>query len=66
MKILGISGSPKKNGNSEQMINRALAMAEKRGFTTDSVFLSEMEVKPCMHAAIAGKARNVLSKTIWK
>ena len=35
MKILGISGSPKKNGNSEQMINRVLAMAEKREFNTE-------------------------------
>ncbi|RNI11812.1 flavodoxin family protein [Methanohalophilus sp. RSK] len=48
MKILGISGSPKKNGNSEQMINRVLTMAEKRGFTPEKVFLSEMEVKPCI------------------
>ncbi|MDD3042775.1 MAG: flavodoxin family protein [Methanosarcinaceae archaeon] len=47
MKILAISGSPKKNGNCEQMVKTVLKIAEKRGFETDSVLLSSLEVSPC-------------------
>ncbi len=47
MKIIGISGSPTKDGNNEKMIEMALALAEDRGFEVDRIFLSEHVVSPC-------------------
>ncbi len=47
MKIAGISGSPRKNENSEQLINTALNIAEDRNFEVDRIFLSEQTVSPC-------------------
>ncbi|MDI9395642.1 MAG: flavodoxin family protein [Euryarchaeota archaeon] len=47
MKILGISGSPRKGQNCEKMIEAALELAKEMGFETDRVFLSSSEVSPC-------------------
>jgi multimeric flavodoxin WrbA len=47
MKILGISGSPRKGQNSEKMIVAAFEIAKERGFETDTVFLSSGEIAPC-------------------
>jgi multimeric flavodoxin WrbA len=47
MKILGISGSPRKGQNCEKMIGTVLKLAEERGFETDSVFLSISKIAPC-------------------
>ncbi|MCK4652216.1 MAG: flavodoxin family protein, partial [Methanosarcinales archaeon] len=47
MKITGISGSPRKHQNSEQLVNIALGIAEDRGFEVDRIFLSEHTITPC-------------------
>lgn len=47
MKILGISGSPRKGQNCEKMIKAALEVANKRSFETDFVLISNLEVGPC-------------------
>ena len=47
MKILGISGSPRKGQNCEKMIGSVLEVAKERGFETDKVLLSAAEVGPC-------------------
>ncbi len=43
MKILGISGSPRKNGNTEQMINH---IAKDKEF--EMIRLYEKSIKPCV------------------
>lgn len=48
MKILGISGSPVKNGNNEKAINYALAKAESQGFETEKVTLAKKYLKGCI------------------
>ncbi|MGP8337258.1 MAG: flavodoxin family protein [Methanosarcinaceae archaeon] len=47
MKILGISGSPTKDGNNEYLIDTVLNAAKARGFETDSVLLSSAKIAPC-------------------
>ncbi|AKB75585.1 iron-sulfur flavoprotein [Methanosarcina lacustris Z-7289] len=47
MKIIGISGSPRKGQNCEKMIGAALEVAKERGFETDTVFISNEEIAPC-------------------
>ncbi|MFZ2498716.1 MAG: flavodoxin family protein [Methanosarcina sp.] len=47
MKILGISGSPRKGQNCEKMIGSVLELAKEKGFETDSVLLSTSEVGLC-------------------
>ena len=48
MKVLGISTSPRRNGNSETLLYRALAGAEATGAETDFIRLSDFKVGPCI------------------
>lgn len=47
MKILGISGSPHRGGNSETMLDRALRGAKHAGAAVEKVVLSEISLEPC-------------------
>jgi multimeric flavodoxin WrbA len=48
MKILGISGSPVKNGNNEDAIDYALNKAKKNGFKTEKITLAKKDLKGCI------------------
>src|SRR5690606_6454353 len=41
MRIVGISGSPRKAGNTEFLLNEALAAAAEQGFQTERLLCSE-------------------------
>jgi multimeric flavodoxin WrbA len=47
MRILGIVGSPRKNGNTEILMNEVLGVANKAGCETEMFLLSEKQVTPC-------------------
>ncbi|MBN1911770.1 MAG: flavodoxin family protein [Pirellulales bacterium] len=47
MRVLGISGSPRKGGNTETLIRRALDALAGEGFETDFLSLAGRPVKPC-------------------
>jgi multimeric flavodoxin WrbA len=48
MKVLGISTSPRRNGNSEKLLQRALAGAEAAGAEVDFIRLGDFKVGPCI------------------
>jgi multimeric flavodoxin WrbA len=48
-KILGISGSPVKDGNVDTFLASIMEMAEDKGIETEIVSLSRMEIKNCIH-----------------
>lgn len=48
MKILGILGSPHKNGGSAQLLLAALKAAEKEGTKIEIVSVYDGEIKPCI------------------
>ncbi len=58
MKITGISGSPNFKGNNEKLIDIALGIAEERGFETDRILLSKLNVSPCNDCGICRKEKN--------
>jgi len=47
MKVLGISCSLRKGGNSEILVQEALKNADKAGATTEFLSLIGLEIKPC-------------------
>jgi len=47
MNILGISGTPRKNGNSEILLRYALRPFESQGWQVRHFRLSEMTIQPC-------------------
>ena len=57
MKITGISGSPNVGGNNEKLIDMVLCIAEERGFETDRILLSKLNVSPCNDCGICRKEK---------
>lgn len=47
MRILGIVGSPRKNGNTEILMKEALRVARESGSVTEMFLMSEKHVAPC-------------------
>ena len=47
MRVLGIMGSPRKDGNTEFLLARALEEAEKNGTQTHHVSLADRRIEPC-------------------
>lgn len=48
MKVLGIMGSPRRQSNTEILLDRALAGAKETGAEVEKVVVSELKVYPCM------------------
>ncbi|MCK4380557.1 MAG: flavodoxin family protein [Candidatus Lokiarchaeota archaeon] len=46
-KILGIVGSPRRNGNTEILVDEVLKGAEEAGAQVEKVILNELDIKPC-------------------
>lgn len=46
--VLGIAGSPRRGGNSEQMLEACLTGAEESGARTVTLVPSELSIRPCL------------------
>ena len=47
MNVIGISGTPRKKGNSELLLRYTLKPFENDGWSVKTFLLSELEIKPC-------------------
>ncbi len=47
IKVIGISGSPRKGGNTEILVKHSLEAAKKEGADTEIILLSEKKIEPC-------------------
>lgn len=56
MRVLGISGSPRPEGNTAIMVKTALEELEARGVETEYLSLADHEVKPCTGCGACMKA----------
>jgi multimeric flavodoxin WrbA len=57
MKILGVIGSPRKNGNTHILVTKTLKGAEREGAEVESIFLGDLGIQECngCHACWKGK-----------
>lgn len=46
-RVLGIVGSPRRNGNTEMLVDEVLRGAEQAGAAVEKVILSELDIAPC-------------------
>jgi len=58
MNVLGISGTPRKGGNSEILLDAALQPFVEAGWNVTKILLSEKKIEPCVgcEACIGGEA----------
>jgi len=47
LKVIGINGSPRKGGNTEILIRKALGIMQSQGIDTEIIGLGEKKVEPC-------------------
>jgi multimeric flavodoxin WrbA len=52
MKVCGIVGSPKKNGNVDLLVSQVLQGARSQGAETSKIHLNELSVKPCQSCGV--------------
>ena len=58
MKVLGIVGSPRKNGNTELLTKHTLKSISEEGLDTELIRLAGLEIKPCT-ACMACKEKEI-------
>jgi multimeric flavodoxin WrbA len=46
-RVLGVVGSPRRDGNTETLVDAVLEGAFSKGVTTEKVVLAELEIAPC-------------------
>ncbi len=49
MRVLGISGSPRRGGNTDLLLAEVLRGAESNGALVKTIVLSELDIAPCDH-----------------
>ena len=56
-KILGVMGSPRKNGNTDILVSKILEGSNEVGAETEMIYLKDLEIKECngCHACWDGK-----------
>jgi multimeric flavodoxin WrbA len=47
VKVLGISGSPRKGGNTDMVLEKALEGARAAGADTEKIVLEDLDISPC-------------------
>jgi len=49
LKVLGIAGSPRRDGNTDHLLQQVMAGASSQGAEAKTVILSELNISPCRH-----------------
>ena len=57
MKILGVVGSPRRNGNTHLLVSRILEGAGEAGASVDTVFLNDLSIKECDGCHVCWKGK---------
>ena len=52
VKVCGIVGSPKKNGNVDMLVSQVLKGAESQGAKTFKIYLNDLGIKPCQSCGV--------------
>ena len=62
MKVLGISGSPRKNGNTDLLIQTVLQGAQANGLDTQFVSLFDLDIQDCNGCEGCAKSNKCIIK----
>jgi multimeric flavodoxin WrbA len=52
MKVCGIVGSPRKNGNVDLLVSEVLKGASSQGAETSKIYLNDLNIKPCQSCGV--------------
>ncbi len=49
LRVLGLAGSPRRQGNTEVLLDAALKAAQDAGAATEKIVLNNLKARPCQH-----------------
>jgi multimeric flavodoxin WrbA len=49
LKVIGIAGSPRRDGNTDHLLRQVIDGASSQGAKTKTIILSELNISPCRH-----------------
>jgi len=52
MKVCGIVGSPRKNGNVDLLVSQVLKGASSQGAEASKIYLNDLQIKPCQSCGV--------------
>ena len=52
MKVCGIVGSPRKNGNVDLLVSQVLKGARSKGAEAEKIYLNDLSIKPCQSCGV--------------
>ena len=55
MKVCGIVGSPRKNGNVDLLVSQVLKGTSSKGAPTEKIYLNDLKIKPCQSCGVDPK-----------
>ena len=61
MKILAFQASPRKNGNTNRILDEMIKGAEDNGHEVIKYYLQELDIKPCSGCEICAKGKDCRS-----
>ena len=56
MKILGLAGSPRRNGNTDLLLAEFMKGAVSKGAEVNTIYLNQLQIAPCQHCDACLKA----------
>lgn len=65
-RVLGISGSPRKGGNTDLLLDEALKAARRKGAKTKKIVLDELKFSPCQECKNIRKDGICVIKDDWQ
>jgi len=66
MKVIGISGSPRRGSNTETLLREVLRGAQEAGAETRLFILSKMNISPCLHCdGCLAEGQCVVKDDMW-
>ena len=65
-RIIGILGSPRRGGNTETLLNKALDAAKNKGANIKKIVLSELKFSPCLECENIRKDGICIIKDDWQ
>ena len=66
LNVIGISGSPRRKGNTDTLVTEILAGAEEAGATTSMVYLDELNIHPCKGCFACSKTHQCIQEDDMK
>lgn len=62
LKVLGIGGSPRRNGNTDRLLRHAMNTLEQAGCSTETLSIRDLNYSPCMGCNACSKIKRCVQK----